>query len=188
MKTTEVYLVRHAHSIYNSDEYGRGLSEEGREDQKRLTELMKNIHVDVILSSPYKRAIQTVEGIAKHINKPVQTIAGFKERALADGPVENFQSAIESVWSNEHFSLPGGESNEGARQRGILALKEVLHRYKGKRIVIGTHGNLMVLMMSYFNRSYDVHFWRNLDMPDVYRLTFVGEELMQVDRIWQRQT
>ncbi|WP_273851308.1 histidine phosphatase family protein [Guptibacillus spartinae] len=186
MKQTKVYLVRHAHSTYSPDEYGRELSEAGRKDVKLLTQQMLERHIDVILSSPYKRAIQTVEGIAKHYNKEIQIIEAFKERTLAEKPVEHFQEAIEAVWRNETYAHPGGESNEEARNRGIRALKEILNSYYGQSIAIGTHGNLMVLIMRHFDRQYDVNFWRSLDMPDVYCLTFDGETLLNVERIWNR--
>ena len=186
MKRTEVYLVRHAHSTYSPDEYGRELSADGQNDQKLLTHQMTERHVDVILSSPYKRAIQTVEGIAMHHNKDIQMIEAFKERTLAGKPVENFQEAIDTVWLNESYAHPGGESNEEARKRGIEALEDVLKTHQGKSIVIGTHGNLMALIMSQFDQQYDVTFWRTLDMPDVYCLTFERTTLLNVERIWER--
>jgi len=58
--------------------------------------------------------------------------------------------------------------------------------YEGKNIVVGTHGNIMVLMMNYFDPNYDFHFWRNLDMPDIYKLTFKGDKLKEVHRLWNR--
>ena len=186
MKQTKVYLVRHAHSTYSPDEYGRELSEAGRSDVKLLTQQMMERHVDVILSSPYKRAIQTVEGIAQHHHKEIQIMEAFKERTLAGRPVEHFQEAIEAVWRDETFAHPGGESNHEARLRGIDALEEIRNAYQGQSIAIGTHGNLMVLMMSHFDQQYDVTFWRSLDMPDVYCLTFEGETLVNVERIWKR--
>ncbi|MBN8210460.1 histidine phosphatase family protein [Bacillus sp. NTK071] len=186
MKETVIYLVRHAHSTYTPDEYGRELSQKGREDQKRLTNVMKNVKIDAVLSSPYMRAIQTVEGLAENNGLEIQLIEEFKERVLSQEPVDNFDNAIEAVWRDEAFHLPGGESNERARLRGVQACKEVLHTHRGKSVAIGTHGNLMVLIMSYFNNQYDVTFWRELDMPDVYRLTFEGEELLEVNRVWRR--
>ncbi len=186
MNETKIYLVRHAHSSYTPDEYGRGLSPKGNRDEKSLTYLMKEKQIDVVLSSPYNRAIHTVEGIAKHHSIDIQVIEAFKERTLAEQPVEDFQSAIDAVWQDETFSHPGGESNEFARSRGVSALQNALKTYKGKSVVIGTHGNLMVLIMRHFDDQYDRHFWKNLDMPDVYCLTFQGEELMNVERIWKR--
>jgi 2,3-bisphosphoglycerate-dependent phosphoglycerate mutase len=39
---TEVYMVRHAHSNYSSDELGRGVSERGKKDLAIVTELLVN--------------------------------------------------------------------------------------------------------------------------------------------------
>lgn len=184
MKHTTIYLVRHAHSTYTPDEYGRGLSQKGADDAKSVTGLLKPRHIDVVLSSPYRRAVATVEGIANNIDQQVNVIEDLKERTLAGKPVEDFDAAIEAVWSDESFSFEGGESNDAARQRGIDALFKILHTYEGKSLVIGTHGNIMVLLMSYFDSHYDVEFWRSLDMPDVYKLSFHGVDLTEVERVW----
>ncbi|MDP4552535.1 histidine phosphatase family protein [Alkalihalobacillus macyae] len=186
MNETEIYLVRHAHSTYTPDEYGRELSQKGREDQERLTNIMKNVTIDAVLSSPYMRAVQTVQGIADNNDLDIQLIEEFKERILAQEPVDDFNKAIETVWSDETVHMPGGESNEVARLRGVQAFNKVLQTYRGKSVAIGTHGNLMVLMMSYYDSQYDVSFWRELDMPDVYKLSFVGDTLRAVNRIWER--
>ncbi len=61
---TSIYFVRHAHSTYTPDELGRPLSKKGFEDAKRVTESLLSENINVVLSSPYKRAIQTVQGIA----------------------------------------------------------------------------------------------------------------------------
>ena len=59
---TEIYLVRHAHSDYSSgDDETRALSERGRIDALAVTELLLKEHIQVICSSPYVRAVQTVE-------------------------------------------------------------------------------------------------------------------------------
>lgn len=49
--------------------------------------------------------------------------------------------------------------------------------------MIGTHGNLMVLIMNYLDSKYDITFWKGLQMPDIYKLTFYGENLTSVIRI-----
>jgi 2,3-bisphosphoglycerate-dependent phosphoglycerate mutase len=183
---TEIYLVRHAHSTYSPDEYGRGLSERGKADAKRVTECMKNENIDVILSSPYKRAIETVQGVADHIGQPVHLVEGLKERTIAGQPVEDFRGAIEKLWADPAFSFPGGESNEVAQARGIESLKTILNEYENKKVVIGTHGNIMVLILNHFNSSYDREFWNQLSMPDVYQLTFEKERLVNVRHVLKR--
>jgi len=183
---TNVYFVRHAHSIYTPDELARPLSDRGIKDAQRVTELLKPESIDVVLSSPYKRAVQTVQGIATYIGTNVVAVEGFRERMLSREPVEDFDFAIQKVWEDERFSWEGGESNRVAQKRGIEALYQVLETYNNQNIVIGTHGNIMVLMMNYFDKQYDFSFWNSLDMPDIYCLTFDGTKLIAVKRLWKR--
>jgi 2,3-bisphosphoglycerate-dependent phosphoglycerate mutase len=179
-----MYFVRHAHSTYTPDEVGRPLSERGLVDAEKVTELLKKEEIDMVISSPYKRAIQTVEGIAKFLGKEVVIENGFKERTLAEKPVEDFNQAITKVWEDVHFSWEGGESNILAQERGVKTTFRILEKYEGKSIVIGTHGNIMVLIMNHFDHQYDFYFWKKLDMPDIYKLTFEQKKLIDVQRIW----
>lgn len=87
---TNLYLVRHAHSVYTPDELTRPLSEQGLHDAKMITEALMEMNIDAVISSPYKRAMQTVEGIAAYINEAIVMMDDFKERLLSDGPVEDF--------------------------------------------------------------------------------------------------
>ncbi|MRG86642.1 histidine phosphatase family protein [Salinibacillus xinjiangensis] len=183
--TTNLYLVRHAHSTYTPDELGRPLSVQGLKDAETVTKLLKNVQVDKVISSPYKRAKQTVEGIAEHIGQEIEMMDAFKERRLAEESVEDFHTAIAKVWEDETFSWKGGESNLVAQRRGVEAIHQLLKKYNGKSIVIGTHGNIMVLIMNYFDQSYNFKFWQELEMPDIYQLTFNEEFLIRVRRVWE---
>lgn len=183
---TIVYLVRHAHSVYTPDEYRRPLSPKGLEDAARITDILQKEKIDLVISSPYKRAVQTVEGIAKIMGKKVIEMDGFKERILSVMPVDDFGLAIAEVWRHPTFCLEGGESNNIAQKRGIQSLLQLLQTCEGKTMVIGTHGNLMALVMNYFDQRYDFNFWKNLDMPDMYKLTFEKNTLKDVSRVWFR--
>lgn len=98
----------------------------------------------------------------------------------------NFPSAVKRVWEDDHFSWEGGESNVIAQQRGVRSTYQVLDKYNGKSIVVGTHGNIMALIMNYFDHQYDFLFWKSLDMPDIYQLSFDGRRLKNVRRLWKR--
>lgn len=180
-----IYLVRHAHSIYTPDEIRRPLSERGEADAKRVTQILKEEHIDCVYSSPYKRAMQTVQGVADFFSVNLLIEECFKERKLAEGPVADFTQAITKVWENDNFYFKGGESNKIAQQRGIQGLIEVIDEHPGKNIVIGTHGNIMVLMMNYFDEAYGFQFWQELEMPDIYKLTFTNTRLIDVTRLWK---
>lgn len=181
-----MYFVRHAHSTYTPDELGRPLSNKGLADAERITNILENENIDIIISSPYKRAVQKVEGTAKVIGKEVIIEDGFKERNLSVKPVEDFNLAITKVWEEPAFSWEGGESNVIAQKWGIKETLKLLETFEGKNIAVGTHGNIMVLIMNYFDEKYGFSFWKALDMPDIYKLTFDKRKLKEVNRIWNR--
>lgn len=180
---TRLYFIRHAHSVYTPDERERPLSESGYADAQHVKEVLENERISRVLSSPYKRAVQTVEPLARSVGSGIELMEGFRERQLSEGPVDDFAAAIAKVWSDEDYAFQGGESNREAKARGVAAALEVLERYPGERIAIGTHGNLMVLVMNHFDSRYGVEFWRELAMPDIYCLRFDGVELAGVERI-----
>ncbi|WEA47111.1 histidine phosphatase family protein [Priestia aryabhattai] len=180
---TNLYLVRHAHSIYTPDEMGRPLSKKGLLDTKYINNLLEDEDIHIVISSPYKRAFQTVEGVANHFNLEIEIEFELRERKLSSYPIDDFEEAITKVWEDPSFCLKGGESNKIAQQRGIACIFKILEKHKGKNIVIGTHGNIMVLIMNYFNARYDFDFWKNLMMPDIYKLSFEDNNLKAISRV-----
>ena len=182
---TNVYLVRHAHSTYTPDELCRPLSEKGLRDAGKVTELLSLKNISHVISSPYRRAVQTVEGIANLNKLTIVTDDGFRERKLAADSVADFQDTVLKAWENLNYALPGGESGFCAQNRGIRSLRNAIDKYRGGNIVIGTHGNLMVLIMNYYDKKYDYAFWDKLNLPDIYRLGFTDEVLFEIERIWR---
>ncbi|PFZ32635.1 histidine phosphatase family protein [Bacillus wiedmannii] len=180
---TTIYFVRHAHSIYTKDERVRPLSENGHLDVENVTRLLKDKHIDVVISSPYKRAIQTVQGIANTYNISIQIEEDLRERLLSKEPVTDFNDAVQKVWEDWDFAHEGGESNDVAQRRAVICMQNILKKYENKNIVIGTHGNIMVLLMNYFDSKYDFQFWKTLHMPDVYKLTFDNNCFSSAERI-----
>ncbi len=182
---TNIYLTRHAHSIYTPDELNRPLSERGLKDAEKITELLSHEYITHAISSPYKRAIQTIEGTAAYFKLKIEIDNGFRERKLSDGPIENFKEAVLYAWKNLNFAPPGGEAGYCAQERGVKSLKNAIVKYHGSNIVIGTHGNLMVLIMNYYDKKYDYTFWSNLNMPDIYKLSFIDEILFEIRPVWR---
>jgi len=181
---TNIYFVRHANSTYTPDELKRPLSERGLKDAEQVTKLLSEENITHVISSPYKRAIQTVEGIANLLGLNMSIDGGFIERKLADSSVDNFDEVILKYWKDFDFSLQGGETGYLAQDRGVKSLENTLDKYHGGNIVIGTHGNIMVLIMNYYDKKYNYDFWCNLNMPDIYKLSFENRKLTGVKRIW----
>jgi 2,3-bisphosphoglycerate-dependent phosphoglycerate mutase len=91
---TNIFFVRHAHSTYTPNELGRPLSERGFQDAQKVTEILKQEKINIILSSPYKRAVQTVEGIANFAGSNIVIEEDLKERKLAGNPVDDFVNQL----------------------------------------------------------------------------------------------
>ncbi|MGP4070784.1 histidine phosphatase family protein [Halobacillus sp. B29] len=183
--TTNIYMVRHAHSTYTPDELNRPLSAEGTKEAAKVSARLIDDNIEHVISSPYLRAIQTVEGLASALGQEIHIMDGFKERKLIEGGADNFEEAIQKVWAQPSFFWEGGESNVNAQERGVRALNNVLEKYENKNVAIGTHGNIMVLTMNYFDNQYDFEFWKNLAMPDIYKLSFEADQFVGCKRIWK---
>lgn len=187
---THVYMIRHAESPYlPGQELTRGLSEKGWRDAQRVAEVLQAEQIDVFISSPYARASQTIEAAAKQANQEIKLEPGFREREVGDcgEECEHFVQAVEHLFANPEFAFPGGESNAAAGDRGIAALQEILKLHHGKKIAIGTHGNIMTIIMNYYDLSYDFSFWKTTSMPDIYKLSFENDRLVDAARLWTEQ-
>ena len=63
---TTIYFVRHAQPNYeNHDDMSRELSEKGLRDRALVTDFLRDRKVEVVLSSPFKRAVDTVREFAE---------------------------------------------------------------------------------------------------------------------------
>ncbi|WP_274309902.1 histidine phosphatase family protein [Solibacillus daqui] len=180
---TIVYFVRHAHSVYTPDEYKRPISEAGRMEALKLIELFENIDVQAMYASSYLRAVQTIEPIAQAKNLSIMQIEALNERLLSNPPVENFDEAILKVWQNPTFAYPGGESNIDAQTRAVPVFRELLKQHENEVIVIGTHGNILTLMLQVFDHQYGLEFWKGLIMPDVIKAEFLHNQLVSVEKV-----
>ncbi|RCW48605.1 hypothetical protein DFP97_106308 [Paenibacillus prosopidis] len=43
----------------------------------------------------------------------------------------------------------------------------------------------MTLIMNYFDNRYDFEFWESTSMPDIYKLEFEEQKLIEVVRLWR---
>ncbi|QJD78432.1 SixA phosphatase family protein [Spirosoma rhododendri] len=68
--TTTVYLVRHAEKVDESD--STDLSIAGKARAVALADTLVNKHVDLILTTPYRRTRQTAEPLAQRLNLPIE--------------------------------------------------------------------------------------------------------------------
>ncbi|MBP1905709.1 2,3-bisphosphoglycerate-dependent phosphoglycerate mutase [Paenibacillus turicensis] len=185
---TNIYMVRHAESPYDEGtERTRGLTPKGKADIEKVTGLLINEKIDKIISSPYARAILSVEGLAMHLNLQVETFEDLREFDFGAEMIEfeELMASIREGFKNPDYFLPGAESNAKCQKRAIAILESILNEHKGKKIAVGTHGLVMTLMMNYFDQDYDFDFLNQLSKPDIYKMEFEDLELKEVTRLWK---
>ena len=186
---TTIYMIRHAKSPFVvGQELTRELSTQGLIDAKKVADIMDNKKIDLIVSSPYKRAIQTIEEIATNKDIEIIVYEELRERQLKGAfklTEDEIYQAIKTSFEDIDFHLTDGESIRDVQNRAMPVIKNLLNNYEGKTIIIGTHGNVMTIIMNYFDKAYGYEFWKNTSKPDIYKLVFSGENLLSVQRVWE---
>lgn len=190
--TTHIYFVRHGIAPFSLElerAGGASLSEQGKADALRVAELLGSENIDVIVSSSYHRAKETVAPLAVQIQKEVIPYDELIERPIATltYPIseEELLLGIEKSFTDIDFCMPEGETTRQAQERAIPIILKLLSDYEGKKIVIGTHGNIMTIILKYFDSNYGFEFWKQTSKPDIYKLEFKEKELKSVARLWR---
>ncbi len=169
---TTVDLVRHAHADWTPDE-DRPLSARGRIDATTLARALgAPPAIDAIYSSPFRRAIETVEPLAWACGLEPSILDDLRERTLVVPAGASFEDAVAAAWARPDERVGGSESNREAAARGRRVVDDVVARHAGGRVVLSTHGNLLALILGSFDPAFGFDAWRALSFPDVHRLAF----------------
>ncbi len=73
-------MVRHGNSQKKGNERIRDLTEKGKLEAQRITDVLKDEGINSVVSSPYTRSILNVEPLAKQIRQEVLLFENLKER------------------------------------------------------------------------------------------------------------
>lgn len=165
----KIYLIRHARADWSPGE-DRSLSAEGGWKAQELADQLSVHPIEAVYSSPYRRAIQTVQPLADRLGLEVRIERGFRERTLGHFAGVSFEEAVRQTWLDFNFAFPGGESNTQAQQRAVRALEELLVVERASPVAVSTHGNLLVLILNHYDPEVGYEFWSGLRMPDVIEL------------------
>ncbi len=180
---TTVYFVRHATPNYdNHDDFLRELSPKGLQDREKVTEFLLDKGVDVVLSSPFKRAVDTVKDFADKVGLEVVTIEDFRERKIDSVWIEDFTGFAKRQWSDFTYKLSDGESLGEVQARNIAALNQVLTQYANQTIVVGSHGTALSTIINYYYPTFGYEDFEKIRgvMPWIVRFTFDGRDVLSV--------
>ncbi len=179
LQPLDVLLVRHAEAVevgtrgFADDD--RPLTEAGKYAAQQLAAELDAFGLTAIYTSPYLRAVQTVHALAVRRGLKVQLLTDLRERRLSRTPLNDWRSTLEQAWTDADFAPPRGETGRDALRRGVATLDLMRSRHPdGGRIVLGSHGNLISLMLQALEPGVDSAFHIAMPTPAVYRLTHDG--------------
>lgn len=172
--TTELYFIRHASSDLSvKNERTRPLSGQGQLDAKKLLQIFKHVKIDHIYSSPYTRAIETVEYLAESHRKTIITSENLRERTIGRW-IDDFPSYAHAQWEDFHYRIENGESLHNVQVRNIAEVKHLLDQHDNTTIIIGTHGTALGTILNYYDQQFGFEqFWAMVDkMPYIIHMIF----------------
>ena len=185
---TRVYFIRHAQAD-NSVRDGRvrPLTEKGLVNRALATEFLLDKNIDVVLSSPFKRAHDTVADFAEKHGFGIQIIENFREqRSSSDmrGDNPDFRSFLARQWEDFNYTFSDGECLREVQERNIAALNSVLAEHKGKNIVIGTHATALSVIINYYDNTYGFKDFEDMEdkLPWAVKMSFDALNCVEIEK------
>jgi broad specificity phosphatase PhoE len=134
---TTLLLVRHGETDWNAEgrlqgHTDRPLNEYGRRQAKQLAERLAHEPVDAIYASDLSRAKETAEIVGERLGLPVVIDADLREKNWGNWEGLTGDERVHVVFE--------GESTEEHRDRVLRAVRRIVERHPGQRIVVVTHG------------------------------------------------
>ncbi len=173
-----IYIVRHCSAEGQPPQ--ADLTDEGVLQAGELAKFFEDIGVDRIISSPFKRAQRTAWPLAERKELHVEVDSRLSERVLSSHDLKDWLVKLEESFIDLHLKCEGGESSNEAMSRVCDVVDGLLD---GSQTVLVTHGNLMALLLKYFEERFGFEEWQALSNPDVYRVR-ITDEGPDVERIW----
>lgn len=186
----KVYFIRHGStdSLEKriSQPNNEPLNQKGIAQAKELGKRFLGTKLDLIISSPHTRALQTAQAISSDIitsplfaevKKPKEVVGQSKD----DENIKNILKKIGEMYKTDptwHYS--DEENFEDLKKRGLQALDFIISQ-KGEEILVVSHGNFLALMVGLmmFEKDYAVDI--SLRLKNFLRIGSTGVSIFTYD-------
>ncbi len=151
------------------------MTETGRAQANQLADRLADLDPGVVISSPYLRAVQTLEPAAQQWNLPIHTDPRLREWDSGIEPTPDHARHYAQSWAHPQRARPGAESLHELTERAVHTLTDIVDGLQGRPAVIGSHGTFIaraLIGLGCLGVSRD--FQQAMPMPAVYRLEFGG--------------
>ena len=154
-------MVRHGATVLSAEDRFAGatdvaLSDEGREQARRLAARLSREKITAVYASPLGRTIETAQILAAPHKLEIQTRDGFREidhghwEGMTRHEVEEKFPEEAAMWEKDPYTFAplGGESGLAVTARALPALIELVHQHASQNILIVSHKATIRLLLS----------------------------------------
>ena len=141
----KLYVVRHGETIWNVENRVQGISDipltdKGRLDATLQKDFVKSLDIDVVISSPLDRAIETAKILTDN-SLPINTDDRIKERDWGLNEGANIDDVDRwDCWDVIlNTKVQNIESIQDFMYRVSSFLEDIKIRYKDKKVLLVTH-------------------------------------------------
>src|SRR6476620_9567184 len=144
-----IFLVRHGATVLTAEDRFAGatnvqLSDEGREQVRRLAARLQSENITAIYSSPLDRTVETARILAEPHGLEVQTRDGLREishgrwEQLTRKEVDAAFPEAAAAWEKDPYTFApaGGESGLAVTARALPALVEIVRTHHDETVSI----------------------------------------------------
>src|ERR1700693_560783 len=156
-----IFLVRHGATVLTAEDRFAGatdveLSDEGREQARRLAVRFSPQRIEAIYASPLGRTVETATILAQPHTLEVQTRDGLREishgrwEQMTRREVEQKFPEEAAEWEKDPYTFAplGGESGLSVTARALPALIDLVRQHSGKEFLVVSHKATIRLLLS----------------------------------------
>lgn len=174
-KGPRLLLVRHGETEWNRQKKFQGqidvpLNDNGREQSKAAAEFLKNIEIDLAITSPMLRPKETAEIILKYHPKvqlellpDLQEISHGLWEGKYESEIEEGYPGLLKQWQNapETVQMPEGENLQQVWDRAIAAWQSIVAKYsqQPKTILVVAHDAINKAILAHLFNLGPENFW-----------------------------
>ncbi len=178
MAQKNLYLIRHGKASMEGSDRERLLDADGIVQASSLCQKIKKKFENQkirIISSPFKRAMQTIENLSQDLDIKIEKSDALEEINIGKDQQLSKHQIIEKMWSDKSFKVKNGSSQSEHVEKIKNDINKILENfYKSDyNLILISHGNSIGIILKYFlNTNFSFTDWKKISMPDMYCLSF----------------
>ena len=158
---TRVFMVRHGATVLSAEDRFAGatdveLSDEGREQTRRLAERLSHEKIIAVYASPLGRTVETAQILAAPHKLELQKRDGLREinhgrwEGMTRREVEEKYPEEAAEWEKDPYTFAplGGESGLAVTARALPVLIELVRKHPSENFLLVSHKATIRLLLS----------------------------------------